>query len=81
MKSERMTGVRPRTFRDDSHNCRHISKIQTLAGLESITLSARRYNPWILGMTLNARSTISEYKVSLLERQVQLMDFRYHPKH
>ena len=46
-----------------------------------MTLSARRYNPWILGMTLNARSTISEYKVSLLERQVQLMDFRYHPKH
>ena len=67
MKSERMTGVRPRTFRDDPCNCRHISKIQTLAGLESITL--------------NARSTISEYEVWLLEGQVQLMDFRYHPKH
>lgn len=67
MKSERMVGVRPRTFRDDSHNCRHISKIQTLAGLE--------------GITLNARSTISEYKVWLLERQVQLMDARYNPKH
>lgn len=38
MKSERMTGARPRTFRDDPCNCRHISKIQTLAGLESITL-------------------------------------------
>ncbi len=38
MKSERMTGARPRTFRGDPCNCKHISKIQTLAGLESITL-------------------------------------------
>lgn len=32
-------------------------------------------------MTLNARSTISEYEVWLLEGQVQLMDARYNPKH
>lgn len=38
MKSERMLGARPQTFGDDSHNCKHISKIQTLAGLEGITL-------------------------------------------